>query len=117
MTQICSFILFRKREIDCTCAIPVIILSSLNQPYWIPQAVAVPEAGAGRKIDGKRMIGRVRKRMGQAMGNEDREESNMKTVVDKERYRYKTKSRMSVWTRVRHAEMMGNQTGGCEHRR
>lgn len=51
MTQVSSFILFRKQEIDCACAIAVIILSSLNQPYWIPQAVAVPEAGAGRKID------------------------------------------------------------------
>lgn len=51
MTQVGSFILFRKQEIDCACAIAVIILSSLNQPYWIPQAVAVPEAGAGRKID------------------------------------------------------------------
>lgn len=36
---------------DCAYAIAVIILSSLNQPYWIPQAVAVPEAGAVRKID------------------------------------------------------------------
>ena len=51
MTEVGSFILFRKQEIDCACAIAVIILSSLNQPYWIPQAVAVPEAGAGRKID------------------------------------------------------------------
>lgn len=51
MTQVGSFILFRKQEIDCACAIAVIILSSLNQPYWIPQAVAVPEAEAGRKID------------------------------------------------------------------
>lgn len=51
MTQVGSFILFGKQEIDCACAIAVIILSSLNQPYWIPQAVAVPEAGAGRKID------------------------------------------------------------------
>lgn len=51
MTQVSSFILFRKQEIDCAYAIAVIILSSLNQPYWIPQAVAVPEAGAVRKID------------------------------------------------------------------
>lgn len=51
MTQVGSFIPFRKQEIDCAYAIAVIILSSLNQPYWIPQAVAVPEAGAGRKID------------------------------------------------------------------
>lgn len=51
MTSVSSFIPFRKREIDCARAIAVIILSSLNQPYWITQAVAVPEAGAGRKID------------------------------------------------------------------
>ncbi len=51
MTQVGSFIPFRKQEIDCACAIAVIILSSLNQPYWIPQAVVVPEAEAGRKID------------------------------------------------------------------
>lgn len=51
MTQVGPFILFRKQEIDCACAIAVIILSSLNQPYWIPQAVAGPEAEAGRKID------------------------------------------------------------------
>lgn len=51
MTQVSSFILFRKQEMDCAYAIAVIILSSLNQPYWIPQAVAVPEAGAVRKID------------------------------------------------------------------
>lgn len=66
MTQVSSFILFRKQEIDCACAIAVIILSSLNQPYWIPQAAAVPEAGAGRKIDffldRNRMRERVRKR-------------------------------------------------------
>lgn len=65
LTQVGSFILFRKQEIDCARAIAVIILSSLNQPYWIPQAVAVPEAGAGRKIDfldRKRMRGIVRKR-------------------------------------------------------
>lgn len=51
MTQVSSFILFRKQEMDCANAIAVIILSSLNQPYWIPQAVAVPEAEAVRKID------------------------------------------------------------------
>lgn len=51
MTQVSSFILFRKQEIDCARAIAVIILSSLNQPYWILQAVTVPQAGAGRKID------------------------------------------------------------------
>lgn len=51
MTQVSSFILFRKQEMDCAYAIAVIILSSLNQPYWIPQAIAVPEAGAVRKID------------------------------------------------------------------
>lgn len=51
MTRVSSFILFRKQEIDCAYAIAVIILSSLNQPYWIPQAAAVPEAGAARKID------------------------------------------------------------------
>lgn len=68
MTRVSSFILFRKQEIDCAYAIAVIILSSLNQPYWIPQAVAVPKAGAVRKIDffgqkerqcrGKKDIGR-----------------------------------------------------------
>lgn len=46
MAQVDSFILFRKQEIDRARAIAVIILSSLNQPYWIPQAVAVPEAWA-----------------------------------------------------------------------
>lgn len=51
MALVNSFILFRKQEIDRACAIAVIILSSLNQPYWIPQAVAVPEAWAWRKID------------------------------------------------------------------
>lgn len=51
MTQVSSFILFRKQEIDCACAIAVIILSSLNQPYWIPQAVVVPQAEARSKID------------------------------------------------------------------
>lgn len=65
MAQVGSFILFRKQEIDRACAIAVIILSSLNQPYWIPQAVAVPEAWAWRKIDfldRKRMRAIVRKR-------------------------------------------------------
>ena len=69
MTQVGSFILFRKQEIDRACAIAVIILSSLNQPYWIPQAVAVPQAGAGRKIDffwdRERMRGGERRRDGQ----------------------------------------------------
>lgn len=51
MAQVDSFILFRKQEIDRARAIAVIILSSLNQPHWIPQAVAVPEAWAWRKID------------------------------------------------------------------
>ena len=51
MTQVSSFILLGKQEMDCAYAIAVIILSSLNQPYWIPQAAAVPEAEAVRKID------------------------------------------------------------------
>lgn len=72
MTQVSSFILFRKQEIDCAYAIAVIILSSLNQPYWIHQAVAVPEAGAVRKIDFlDRKRGIVReKRTGEGKGAE-----------------------------------------------
>lgn len=35
MTQVDSFILFRKQKIDLACSMTVIILSSLNQPYWI----------------------------------------------------------------------------------
>ena len=76
MTQVGSFILFRKQEIDCACAIAVIILSSLNQPYWIPQAVAVPEAGAGRKIDffgqKENERERVRKRGTESEGERER---------------------------------------------
>lgn len=65
MTQVGSFILFRKQGIDCGRAIAVIILSSLNQHYWIPQAVAVPEADTERQtdfLDRKRMRRLVRKR-------------------------------------------------------
>lgn len=65
MTQVGSFILFRKQDIDCGRAIAVIILSSLNQRYWIPQAVAVPKADTERQadfLDRERMRRLVRKR-------------------------------------------------------
>lgn len=50
MTQVGSFIPFRKQEIDCACAIAVIILSSLNQPYWIFSSGRAPW-GWGREKD------------------------------------------------------------------
>lgn len=85
MAQVGSFILFRKQEIDRACAIAVIILSSLNQPYWIPQAVAVPEARAWRKIDfldRKRMRAIVRKRR---MGEGEERESTKLSMESFER--------------------------------
>lgn len=77
MALVNSFILFRKQEIDRARAIAVIILSSLNQPYWIPQAVTVPEAWAWRKIDfsdRQRMRAIARKR--RMAGGKERERPN-----------------------------------------
>lgn len=74
MTQVSPFILFKKQEMDCAYAIAVIILSSLNQPYWIPQAVAVPEAGAVRKIC---FLDRKQRIVGVKGGREGKEENKL----------------------------------------